>query len=73
MANGRGYYFFGARGSKLVATIIVCAGAGFLLLGFDQGVLSGVITNRDFLNAMNQPTSGVIGEWLTLFLQRTAV
>lgn len=68
MAKHLGYYFFGARGNKLVAAIIVCAGAGFLLLGFDQGVLSGVITNPDFLSAMKHPTSGVIGEFLTIFL-----
>jgi hypothetical protein len=56
-----GHYFFGARGTKLSSAVIVCAGAGFLLLGYDQGVLSGVIGNTDFLDTLDHPSSSVVG------------
>lgn len=57
-----GYYFFGARGPRLVTAVIVCAAVTFLLLGYDQGVLSGVLTNTDFLDAMGHPSSSLIGK-----------
>ena len=56
-----GYYFFGARGPKLIAAIITYAAVCFLLLGYDQGVLSGVLTNPSFLDAMGHPSNSMIG------------
>lgn len=60
-----GYYFFGARGPKLVAAIVICAAVAFLLLGYDQGVLSGVLTNQHFVETMGYPSSSLIGMLLS--------
>lgn len=30
-------YFFGARGTKLVASVVLASSSAFLLLGYDQG------------------------------------
>jgi hypothetical protein len=61
MAHSAGYYFFGARGPNLVAAIVICAALSFLLLGYDQGVLSGVLTNKHFVETMGYPSSSLIG------------
>jgi hypothetical protein len=61
MARPAGNYFFGARGPKLVAAIVICAAVSFLLLGYDQGVLSGVLTNKHFVETMGYPSSSLIG------------
>jgi hypothetical protein len=34
-------YFFGARGTKLVASVVLASSSAFLLLGYDQGLFSG--------------------------------
>lgn len=35
--------YLGLRGQALVAAIGFCCGSGFLLLGYDQGVMGGVV------------------------------
>ncbi|KAF3349552.1 hypothetical protein VdG2_02398 [Verticillium dahliae VDG2] len=47
---GIGDKFFGLRGKKLGWMIGFCAGMDFLLFGYDQGVMGGILTLRIFLD-----------------------
>ncbi|OZJ03611.1 hypothetical protein BZG36_03700 [Bifiguratus adelaidae] len=42
----------GLKGKKLMAFTTTMAAVSFLLFGYDQGVMSGVISNQDFLKLM---------------------
>ncbi|KAF2139289.1 uncharacterized protein K452DRAFT_320439 [Aplosporella prunicola CBS 121167] len=45
-----GSRYFGLRGTKLNVAIGIIAGLDFLLFGYDQGVMGGLLTLRSFLN-----------------------
>ncbi|KAK3680832.1 general substrate transporter [Podospora appendiculata] len=49
------------RGPWLVAAITSVCSAGFLLFGYDQGVMSGVVISSYWLETMGHPSSVVIG------------
>ncbi|KAI5475982.1 hypothetical protein MNV49_000541 [Pseudohyphozyma bogoriensis] len=54
----------GLRGRNVVLSASIAAGFGFTLFGYDQGVMSNVITNNDFLNLFpqmnNSSVSGIV-------------
>ncbi|OIW31918.1 putative Myo-inositol transporter 1 [Coniochaeta ligniaria NRRL 30616] len=54
-------FFFGHRGSTLVNAISFAGSVGFLLFGYDQGVLGGINTSADFLNQFGNPSNTVLG------------
>lgn len=54
-------YFFGAQGKSLVRAISAAGTVGFLLFGYDQGVLGGINTSEDFLNQFNNPSDTLLG------------
>ncbi|GAA5846661.1 hypothetical protein JCM9279_003399 [Rhodotorula babjevae] len=41
--------YMGASGDKLGALITICASMGFILFGYDQGVMSGIISAPQFI------------------------
>lgn len=42
--------------------VVSAAGTiGFLLFGYDQGVLGGINTSEDFLNQFNDPSDTLLG------------
>ena len=45
--------FLGLEGSALSWTISLCAGSGFLLFGYDQGVMGSIISGPELLEAVN--------------------
>ncbi|EMC97586.1 hypothetical protein BAUCODRAFT_23853 [Baudoinia panamericana UAMH 10762] len=47
-------HFAGLTGAKLSILVSVIATSGFLLFGYDQGVMSGIITGEDFNNYFPQ-------------------
>ncbi|TKA73504.1 hypothetical protein B0A55_05504 [Friedmanniomyces simplex] len=47
-------HYSGLTGRKLSTLVSVIATSGFLLFGYDQGVMSGIITGRDFNNYFPQ-------------------
>jgi len=49
------------RGAVLVAAITSVCSAGFLLFGYDQGVMSGVVISPSWLAAMGNPSDLEIG------------
>ncbi|CAK7200341.1 hypothetical protein SEUCBS139899_003032 [Sporothrix eucalyptigena] len=54
-------YFFGAQGKSLMRAISAAGTVGFLLFGYDQGVLGGINTSEDFLNQFNNPSDTLLG------------
>ncbi|OAA56308.1 General substrate transporter [Niveomyces insectorum RCEF 264] len=54
-------YFFGAQGKSLMRAISAAGTVGFLLFGYDQGVLSGINTSKDFLDQFNDPSDSLLG------------
>lgn len=55
------------KGPALVAAITSCCAAGFLLFGYDQGVMSGVVVSDYFLAAMGHPSSLMLGTITSLY------
>ncbi|KAF7729905.1 hypothetical protein EC973_003639 [Apophysomyces ossiformis] len=46
------------KGKALFATSTTLAATGFLLFGYDQGVMSGIVANESFLRLMGGPDNG---------------
>lgn len=69
-------YFFGAQGKSLVRAISAAGTVGFLLFGYDQGVLGGINTSEDFLDQFNDPSDTLLGtinaiyEWVPTVSQK---
>lgn len=57
----RARYFFGAEGKTLMRHISIAGSIGFLLFGYDQGVLGGLNAAQEFLQQFNYPSSAVLG------------
>ncbi|KAK3386710.1 general substrate transporter [Podospora didyma] len=55
------------RGPWLVGAITSVCSAGFLLFGYDQGVMSGVVISSSWLEAMDHPSDLVIGTITALY------
>lgn len=49
------------RGTPLVASITSVCAAAFLLFGYDQGVMSGVMISEQWIEVMNHPSAALIG------------
>ncbi|ORX43172.1 general substrate transporter [Hesseltinella vesiculosa] len=49
------------KGKSLFRASTALAGCGFLLFGYDQGVMSGVVASKLFLNTMGNPNSATVG------------
>ncbi|GAO51508.1 general substrate transporter [Saitoella complicata NRRL Y-17804] len=60
-------YFFGVRGSALITTITIASSSAFLLLGYDQGVLSGLLTGSHFLKVFNYPNAELTGTIVAIY------
>lgn len=43
-----GAKYFGLQGDRLINTVLAASTCGFLLFGYDQGVMSGIISNKVF-------------------------
>ncbi|KAM6523107.1 hypothetical protein FSOLCH5_003726 [Fusarium solani] len=54
-------YFFGLRGKALRRQISFAGALGFLLFGYDQGVLGGLNAAEEFLHQFNNPSSSLLG------------
>ncbi|CAM1500395.1 Fc.00g095570.m01.CDS01 [Cosmosporella sp. VM-42] len=57
----RARYFFGYQGSTLMRAISITGSVGFLLFGYDQGVLGGINTSEDFLGQFGNPSNSLLG------------
>jgi len=55
------------KGPALVAAITSVCAAGFLLFGYDQGVMGGVIISENFLQQMGNPSSIMQGTITSLY------
>ena len=49
------------RGPALVWAITLCSASCYLLFGYDQGVLGGLVAQPTFLHAVGNPSSGYLG------------
>jgi MFS family permease len=55
------------HGPLLIAAITSVCSSGFLLFGFDQGVMSGIVISQYWLSAMSQPSTLMIGTITALY------
>lgn len=55
------------RGRSLQAAIFVSAGSAYLLFGYDQGVLGGLVSQPSFLSAIGMPNPNYLGTIVALF------
>ncbi|KAJ5518216.1 General substrate transporter [Penicillium expansum] len=55
------------QGRSLQSAIAVSAGSAYLLFGYDQGVLGGLVSYPGFLSAIGNPSSGYLGTIVALF------
>ncbi|ORE08852.1 general substrate transporter [Rhizopus microsporus var. microsporus] len=58
---------FVLKGAALFRASTLLAAIGFLLFGYDQGVMSGVVANDLFLNTMGNPDSALVGAIVALY------
>ncbi|KAF2180244.1 hypothetical protein K469DRAFT_753477 [Zopfia rhizophila CBS 207.26] len=67
MASGDGpSRIHGLHGKKLIYFTSVFVSLGVFLFGYDQGVMSGIITGSDFKDYFNQPTSAELGTMVAI-------
>ena len=55
------------RGHLLVAAITSACSSGFLLFGYDQGVMSGIVISHYWLSSMGMPSTLMIGTITALY------
>ncbi|KAI7906372.1 general substrate transporter [Cokeromyces recurvatus] len=55
------------KGKALFAASTSLAATGFLLFGYDQGVMSGIVPNKHFLKLMGDPSSAVVGAMVAIY------
>lgn len=55
------------KGNVLVAAITSVCASGFLLFGYDQGVMGGVVVSAEFLKTMDHPSSIMLGTITSLY------
>jgi MFS family permease len=65
MADKTGVSFL--KGTPLVTAITTVCSASFLLFGYDQGVMSGVVISQFYLNAMGNPSTVMTGTITALY------
>ncbi|KAF2002529.1 high affinity glucose transporter [Amniculicola lignicola CBS 123094] len=56
----------GLHGKKLIYFTSVFVSLGVFLFGYDQGVMSGIITGNEFKNYFDQPTSAQVGTMVAI-------
>lgn len=54
-------FFGGAQGKALTSQIAIAGSIGFMLFGYDQGVLSGLNAAEEFLHQFDNPSSTLLG------------
>jgi MFS family permease len=55
------------KGAPLVSAITSVCSAAFLLFGYDQGVMSGVVISQQWLQQMGNPSTVMIGTITALY------
>ena len=55
------------RGKSLQAGITICCLVAFVLFGYDQGVLSGILQNENFLEQFGHPNDTETGIIVSCF------
>lgn len=58
---------YGLTGAPLVAAITSVCSSGFLLFGYDQGVMSGVVISKYWLNDMDNPSTIMLSTITALY------
>ena len=55
------------RGSALIWAITLSSGSCYVLFGYDQGVLGGLVSQPSFLNAIGNPNPSYLGTIIALY------
>ncbi|KAH8585505.1 general substrate transporter [Bisporella sp. PMI_857] len=55
------------QGNSLVVGITLSSASCYLLFGYDQGVLGGLVTQPSFLDAIGNPSAGYLGAIVALY------
>ncbi|KAI9853191.1 MAG: hypothetical protein M1838_000047 [Thelocarpon superellum] len=66
MSGGRGGQMHGLTGKPLLYFTSVFVSLGVFLFGYDQGVMSGIITGSYFKDYFNQPTRAEVGTMVAI-------
>lgn len=64
--NDRPSRIHGLHGKKLIYFTSIFVSLGVFLFGYDQGVMSGIITGSEFKDFFNQPTSAELGTMVAI-------
>lgn len=56
-----------APGRSTRTAIAITCGQAFFLLGYDQGVFGGLITNSNFLDTIGHPAPGLLGIIVSIY------
>lgn len=57
----------GLKGTPLVVAITTVCSSAFLLFGYDQGVMSGVVISKYWLAEMGNPSTVMVGTIVALY------
>lgn len=57
----------GLSGNWLLAVITACCASGFLLVGYDNGVMGGLVGTPEFSESFNDPDAATIGNIVSLY------
>lgn len=61
------YTMIQLKGESLFRASTLLAAVGFLLFGYDQGVMSGILPNEHFLELMGHPSSVMVGFTVAIY------
>jgi MFS family permease len=59
--------FESLSGSALIWAITLSSGSCYVLFGYDQGVLGGLVAQPSFLDAIGNPSAGYLGTIVALY------
>lgn len=57
------------RGWPLRIAIMFACQLAFVLFGYDQGVFSGIVTNKEFLKVMHNPSDSLTGIIVSIYVR----
>lgn len=61
------------RGPALLATVTTLTSLGFLMIGYDNGLLGGLVNGDAFNNTFDKPSQTMIGTIVSIYNSRTYV
>ena len=67
VSSGLSGYDLNLRGKALLAAITACAATGFMLVGYDNGVMGGLVNTAAFQRTFDNPGADTISNIVSLY------